>query len=181
MKTIYALLICLFLASFTNAQDRYLTKKGTITFFSESPMENIEATNNQVLSIVDVSNGQMAISILMKSFLFEKALMQEHFNENYVESDKYPKATFKGSILDFENISTSKTKIKVKGNLTIHGKTKEITIEAMTAKKDDVLKMTGEFFINLVDFDIEIPSVVKDNIAKSIKVSFNFNHEIYKK
>lgn len=169
------------MASFTNAQGKFLTKKGTTTFFSKSPMENIEAKNSQVLSIVDAFNGQMAISILMKSFMFEKALMQEHFNENYVESDKYPKATFKGQILNFNTATSSETKLKVKGKLTIHGKTKEVTIEALTIKTAEAIKMNGDFFVDLADFDIEIPSVVKDNLAKKIKVSFNFNHQPYKK
>ncbi|MEE9407953.1 MAG: YceI family protein [Polaribacter sp.] len=181
MKNIYTVFICLFLVSFTNMQGKFLTKKGTITFFSESPMENIEAKNSQVLSIVNTSNGQMAISILMKSFMFEKALMQEHFNENYVESDKYPKAIFKGNILDFDKITDSETKVKVKGKLTIHGKTKEITIEATAKRTKDAIVMLGEFFVDLADFGVEIPSVVKDNIAKKIKVNFNFYHQLYKK
>lgn len=180
MKTIYTICIALFLVSLTSAQERYLTKNGTITFFSESPMENIEAKNSQVLSIVDASKKQMAISILMKSFMFEKALMQEHFNENYVESDKYPKATFRGEILDFDAIASTETTVKVKGKLTIHGKTKDVVIEAQTVKKDEVIIMTGDFFINLSDFGVEIPAVVKKNIAEKIKVSFNFNHQPYK-
>ncbi|WP_299672273.1 YceI family protein [uncultured Polaribacter sp.] len=181
MKIIYTVLACLFFVAISNSQERFLTKNGTISFFSTSPMENIEAKNNQVLSIVDAANGQMAISILMKSFMFEKALMQEHFNENYVESDRYPKATFKGDLLNFDAIGDSKTKTQVKGNLTIHGKTKEITIEATTLKTADSILMTGEFFVELADFGIEIPAVVKNNIAKKIKVNFNFNHKPYKK
>lgn len=180
MKTLYTLCIALFLVTLTNAQERYLTKNGEITFFSKSPLENIEAKNSQVLSIVDASKKQMAISILMKSFMFEKALMQEHFNENYVESDKYPKATFRGEILDFDAISSTETTVKVKGKLTIHGKTKDMVIEAQTVKKDEVITMTGDFFINLSDFGVEIPAVVKKNIAEKIKVSFNFNHQPYK-
>jgi len=181
MKAIYTLFICLFLVAFTNAQERFLTKNGMISFFSKSPIENIKAENNQVLSIVDISKGQMAIAILMKSFMFEKALMQEHFNENYVESDKYPKATFKGNILDFDKITGSETTITIKGNLTIHGVTKEITIEALTKKTAAHIEMAGDFFINLADFDVKIPSIVKNNISEKIKVSFRFQHKPYKK
>ena len=181
MKTVYSLLICLFLVSFTNAQERFLTKKGMISFFSKTPIENIEAENKQVLSIVDVSSGQMAIAILMKSFMFEKALMQEHFNENYVESDKYPKATFKGTILDFEKITVSGRATAIKGNLTIHGVTKEITIETVMKKTAGAIEMKGAFFINLSDFDVAIPSIVKNKISQKIKVSFRFEHKPYKK
>jgi polyisoprenoid-binding protein YceI len=181
MKAIYTLFICLFLVAFTNAQERFLTKKGMISFFSKSPIENIKAENNQVLSIVDLSKGQMAIAILMKSFMFEKALMQEHFNENYVESDKYPKATFKGNLLDFDKITGSEATIAIKGNLTIHGITKEMTIEARTKKTAEHIEMAGDFFINLADFDVKIPSIVKNNISEKIKVSFRFQHKPYKK
>jgi polyisoprenoid-binding protein YceI len=173
--------MCLFLVAFTNAQERFLTKNGMISFFSKSPIENIKAENNQVLSIVDLSKGQMAIAILMKSFMFEKALMQEHFNENYLESDKYPKATFKGNLLDFDKITGSETVIVIKGNLTIHGVTKEMTIEALTKKTAAHIEMTGDFFINLADFDVKIPSIVKNNISEKIKVSFRFHHKPYKK
>jgi hypothetical protein len=181
MKILNTFFVCLFLFSSANAQERFLTKKGMISFFSETPIENIEAQNNQVLSIVDAANGKMAIVILMKSFIFKKSLMQEHFNENYVESDKYPKATFKGDILDFESITTSEITLAIKGNLTIHGKTKEITINAVTKKTDEVIEMTGNFFINLTDFDVKIPSVVKNNISEKIKVSFRLYHKPYKK
>jgi polyisoprenoid-binding protein YceI len=145
------------------------------------PLEDIKADNNQVLSIIDASSGKMAISILMKSFMFKKALMQEHFNENYVESDKFPKATFKGSILNFETIKEAAIKAQVKGVLTIHGISKEMTIDANFTNTKETIQVNGNFFIEMNDFDIEIPAVVAKNIAKKIKVSFNLNHKPYKK
>ncbi len=181
MKLFYSILFCLLFVNISNSQERFLTKNGAITFFSSAPTEDIEAINNQVLSIVDASNGKMAISILMKSFMFEKALMQEHFNENYVESDKYPKATFKGEILDFEILKETNSKIEVKGILKIHGKSKEIIIPATMTKTDAEILINGEFNIQLADFDIKIPAVVAKNIAKKIKVTFKFNHKPYKK
>jgi len=113
--------------------------------------------------------------------MFEKALMQEHFNENYLESDKYPKATFKGNLLDFDEITGSEATIAIKGNLTIHGITKEITIEALAKKMAEQIVMSGDFFINLTDFDVKIPSIVKNNISEKIKVSFRFQHKPYNK
>lgn len=180
MKLNFTLLFCFLCITILSSQERYLTKNGKITFFSSATIENISAENNQVLSIVDASNGKMAISILMKSFQFEKALMQEHFNENYVESDKFPKATFKGEILNFSAIKDS-TRVIVKGMLTVHGVSKEISIESTINKVENAILMNGEFFINLSDFDIKIPSIVKRNIAKKIKVNFNFNHTPYKR
>jgi len=181
MKTIYTILICTFLVNVATAQERYLTKNGAITFFSSAVVEDIKADNNQVLSIIDATSGKMAISILMKSFMFEKALMQEHFNENYVESDKFPKATFKGSIIDFENIKDSETKVEVKGTMTIHGKSKEIVIPATILRTEKEILVKGEFNLLVADYAIKIPGAVANNIAKKIKVSFEFNHKPYKK
>jgi len=181
MKLIYTILCCLLFSAATNSQDRYLTKNGAINFYSKAPIEDITADNNQVLSIIDASNGKMAIQILMKSFLFEKALMQEHFNENYVDSDTYPKATFKGTILNFDAVSATASKQQVKGMLTLHGVTKEIIIDANFIKKDEAILVDGNFIIEVDDFNIQIPAVVAKNIAKKIKVSFDFNHKPYKK
>lgn len=181
MKPIITILCCFLFVAVSNSQGKYLTKSGTINFYSKAPMEDITADNNQVLSIIDASNSKMAISILMKSFLFEKALMQEHFNENYVESDKYPKATFKGTIVDFDAVNETTSKRKVKGVLTIHGVSKEMVIEANMTKKDDSILVDGNFMVNLDDFNVKIPAVVAKNIAKNIKVTYNFDHKPYKK
>ncbi|MGK0455263.1 MAG: polyisoprenoid-binding protein YceI [Paraglaciecola sp.] len=181
MKLITTIFCCFLFVAISSSQERYLTKNGAINFFSKTALEDITADNNQVLSIVDATNGKMAISILMKSFLFKKALMQEHFNENYVESDKYPKATFTGTILNFDAINEMASIAKIKGTLTIHGVPKEIMIDANMLKTKEAILVDGEFMINLADFEVEIPAVVAKNIAKNIKVSFNFNHTPYKK
>ena len=181
MKQLIIIVCCFLSYGVSNSQERYLTKNGAISFYSKAPMEDITADNNQVLSIVDATKGKMAISILMKSFLFEKALMQEHFNENYVESDKYPKATFKGDILNFDAINATPSKAKVKGMLTIHGVSKEIIIDANFTKTKEGILVDGDFIIEVDAYNIKIPAVVAKNIAKKIKVNFNFNHKPYKK
>jgi polyisoprenoid-binding protein YceI len=181
MKSIYTLLICLLFVGFANGQDRFLTKNGAITFFSSAPMEDIKAENNQVLSIVDAATGKMAISILMKSFMFEKALMQEHFNENYVESDKFPKAVFKGEIVNFSSLKKEDKKVTIEGKITIHGITKDLTIESSISQTAEDIVLEGDFKISVADFGIKIPAVVAKNIAKEIKVSFELNHKPYKK
>ncbi|KAB8155007.1 YceI family protein [Kordia sp. TARA_039_SRF] len=178
MKYILSLLVCFLLLTNLKAQDRYLTKQGTISFFSRSPIEDIEAINNQVLSIVDLETGDVAISVLMKSFMFEKALMQEHFNENYVESDTFPKAKFRGKILDAKNLE-NKSKVSIQGDLTIHGITKQVKVEAnIEVNKDNVI-LHGEFTVLVADYEIKIPSIVKNNIAKTIKITFTLNHKKY--
>lgn len=180
MKYILTTCLFFFLVS-VNSQERYFTKTGKINFFSEAPLENITADNNQVLSIIDENTGSIAISILMKSFHFEKALMQEHFNENYVESDKYPKSTFRGNIEKFSEINDKQNEVSINGIITIHGVSKEQTVKAKISRSKNNISVEGDFMINLDDFKVNIPSVVSKKIAKDIKVTFSFNHKPYKK
>jgi len=161
------------------AQDRYITKQGTISFFSHSPVEDIEAINNQVLSIVDIETGDVAISILMKSFMFKKSLMQEHFNENYVESDKFPKAKFIGKIIDIKDL-TDKNNVFIEGDLTIHGITNKVKVEADIEVDTNNVSLKSVFTVLVADYDIKIPSVVKNNIAKTIEITFSLNHKKFK-
>ncbi|MCB0733401.1 MAG: YceI family protein [Bacteroidetes bacterium] len=158
---------------------KYLTQNGTIRFFSHTSMEDIEAVNNQVSSVLDMSNGQMAYTLLMKAFTFEKALMQEHFNEKYAESDKHPKATFKGSIQDFDKLTlgTSETEVTVNGKLTIHGITKDVSVKAKLSKSSDgKIIATSKFDINPKDYNIEIPSAVKANISDKIEINVKMDY-----
>lgn len=175
-KTITILVVALGI-QFTYAQ-KFMTQNGTISFYSKAPMEDIEAVNNQVSAVLDADSGAIASTLLMKAFMFEKALMQEHFNEKYVESGKFPKSTFKGTVENYETLklSTSPTKVTVKGQLTIHGVTKDVVAEGTLAKTaDDQLKANFNFNIALADFNIKIPGTVKDNIAENIQIKVNFS------
>ncbi|WP_291869070.1 YceI family protein [Maribacter sp.] len=178
MKYIFTIIICFIITNNLIAQDRYITKQGTISFFSHSPVEDIEAINNQILSIVDIETGDIAISVLMKSFMFEKSLMQEHFNENYVESDKFPKAKFTGKIIDIKD-STDKNKVFIEGDLTIHGITNKVKVKA-DIEVDNNVSLKGVFTVLVADYEINIPSVVKNNIAKTIEITFSLNHKKFK-
>ncbi|KAA3651743.1 MAG: YceI family protein [Bacteroidetes bacterium] len=163
---------------------KYLTQNGTINFYSETPLENIESVNNQVSSVLDTENGNIVFSLLIKAFSFEKALMQEHFNEKYLESEKYPKSTFKGSILDYSTyeLSNEPTKVKIKGQLTIHGVTKEIEVNgSLTKTSDSKIKGESEFLVLLDDYNIKVPSAVSGNIAKEIKIKAIMNYEKFEK
>ena len=181
MKTIYTILGFLFLTITSQAQGKYLTKQGDISFSSNTPVEDIEAENNQVLSVLNTKDGTIGIAILMKSFMFEKSLMQEHFNENYVESDKYPKATFKGTIQDYNTYKTGTHKVLIHGDLMIHGVTKKVEINATLTKEKQQILLNGTFPIKITDFKIEIPSAVTNNIANTVDVSFKLNHKSYTK
>ena len=163
-------------------QDKYFTRTGHIKFFSRAPLENIEAHNHQVSSIVDAKTGEMAFSALMKGFEFEKALMQQHFNENYVESDKYPKSTFKGKITNIDELDLKKSgeqKAIVEGELTIHGVTQKITVEGLLQKQDENIYATAVFPVKVADYNIKIPTAVINNIAEVIEVTVEIILEPY--
>jgi len=159
---------------------KYFTKAAELSFFSEAPMEKIEAFNKTSTCVLDLETGKMEFATLIKGFKFEKALMQEHFNENYMESDKFPKATFKGEIQRYSKIDPSIDKnheVTVVGKMTIHGVTKDVTAKGTVATKGGKVKLTSNFNIDVADYQIEIPSLVKDKIAKTILIKVLANLE----
>jgi hypothetical protein len=160
------------------AQEKYFTKSGKIIFSSKATLENIEAHNKTVTCVIDSKTGNMQFSVLMKAFEFEKALMQEHFNENYIESHKYPKAEFKGQIVNNSDINYSKDgtyKANVKGRLTIHGETRDVETTGMLVVRNGKVDADAEFNIELADYKVEIPKVVKDNISKTVRIIVDCN------
>lgn len=182
-KIIFMALVLL--AGWGQAQTKYFTKQGKISFYSETPMEKIEAHNSRVTSVLDAESGKIEFMALIKAFEFEKALMQEHFNENYMESSKYPKASFKGTITDMKSVDLKKDgtyNVEVKGDLTIHGVTKNITEKATIKVKGGVISAETTFNVALKDYNIKIPTVVNNKIAEVIQVKVNIpNYELLKK
>ncbi|AXT55120.1 YceI family protein [Aquimarina sp. AD1] len=161
--------------------DQIITRQGQVSFFSYTSVENIEAKNNQVLSIIDLSKNEIAISMLMNAFVFKKSLMHEHFNESYIESDLYPKATFKGEILDYDpEIKGVQTKF-VKGTLTIRDIEKEVEIKTSIENIDGKHVITGDFEVVVKDFEIKIPPILRPNIAEVISIKFRFEYQPYEK
>ena len=164
----------LLISGLLQAQGKYFTKSGRITFYSNAPLEDIEASTKTVAAILDASTGTLQFSVLMKSFEFKKALMQEHFNENYIESDKYPNGEFKGSIVNNAEINYNKPgtyTAKVQGKLTIHGVTKDVATTGTVTVAPDGLKTTSVFNVTLKDFNIQRPSLVKDKLSNTIQVT----------
>ena len=157
-----------------NAQ-KYLTKNGYIRFYSETPIETIQADNRQVNAALDAATGDLVFKVLMKSFDFEKALMQEHFNENYVESHKFPNGTFQGKVTNIKDIdfATPGTyDALVEGDLTIHGVTQKVSEKGtFTVKSADNVQGQCKFDIKVADYDIKIPKAVVQNIAESMEVT----------
>jgi hypothetical protein len=157
-----------------DAQERFYTKSGLIRFYSKSPLENIEAQNNSVTCVLDTKTGNFQFAVLMKGFEFRKALMQEHFNENYVESHKFPKSEFKGQVLNIGEINFGKEgsyPVKVKGRLSIHGETREIESTGKMVIKRDGIGTNAEFNILLSDYNISIPTLVKDKVSNKVKIT----------
>jgi polyisoprenoid-binding protein YceI len=155
---------------------QYYSRTGMVGFHASTPLEDITAENDQVYVIVDVSKKQLAFSSLLKGFIFPKELMQEHFNENYVESDKYPKATFTGSFSgDVDLHKEGRYAVRVKGELSVHNTTKMVEAPATLEVKGGTLIATAQLVVKPEDFQIAIPSVVRNKIAKEVTVNVNAN------
>lgn len=176
MKKLGILLVMLVISQHIQAQ-KYMTQNGVISFFSSTPVEDIEAVNNQVSAVLNAENGEIASVLLMKAFSFEKALMQEHFNEKFVESEKYPKSTFKGKIVNFSGLKLKKgsaEEVVIKGSLTIHGVTNDIEVKGDLLNDKGVMDLQFAFQVQVADYDIEIPGPVKEKIAKTIDIDAHF-------
>ncbi len=180
MKTITTLLaVILLTASMANAQ-KYMTKGGTIKFFSETPMEKIEATNRQANSALDFSNGNFVFKVLIRGFEFEKALMQEHFNENYMESEKFPNSTFNGKITNIKDVNLEKDgvyKVTVEGDMAIHGVTNKVKVNGTLEVKSGKIMGKAVFNVSPKDYNISIPKAVIKNIAEAIQVDVTVSLE----
>ncbi len=156
------------------------TKNGHISFFSTTPLEDIKADNNQVVSVINSQTGELQFSLLIKNFHFKKALMEEHFNENYLESHKYPKAVFKGMVADNSRVNFSVDgtyPITATGNLTIHGVTKKISVPGTITIRAGQPSASARFEVRPADYKISIPKVVRNNIAEVIEVTVTCSYD----
>jgi polyisoprenoid-binding protein YceI len=166
MKNIIIVFILFLTCTKADAQI-LMTKNATISFHSHTFLENIDAVNNNVMAVIDGTKKNIAFSLLMKQFDFPKKLMQTHFNENYVESDKFPKATFSGSYAENADLTKDGSyQIIVNGKLTIHGVTKQVQIPATLTVKAGTITGTTTFKLNPTDYNIDIPFIVRDKIEK---------------
>jgi len=163
---------------FAQKKTEYIDRQGFIAFFSYTSVENIKAENNQVLSSFDIATKEIVASMLMRTFVFEKALMEEHFNESYIESDLYPKATFVGKIDDFRtNFETTSYTTFIKGVFNLHGVSKEVQFKTTIFKTNTGYKFEGSLELFVDDFNIKIPSLLAPNIADTITINFHFEYE----
>ena len=175
MKNLYCwplLLLWLCLVPKAHAQ-KYLTRDGVVTFYSTSIIEDIEARSEQVAALVDLTSNQIAFTIPIKSFQFKRTLMQEHFNENYMESGRFPKSAFSGRIVDLNMEALQKggsQRVNVEGDLTIHGVTKHMVVQGALEFQKGSLLVHAYFSVAPADYSIEIPLLVRENIAKVVGI-----------
>ena len=169
-QTLFSLLV--FVALQTNAQ-RFMTKTGAIDFGATGAIEKIEGSNKSVACLLDSKSGSLDFIIQIKSFVFEKQLMQEHFNENYMESTKFPKAKFKGTIEGFkkEMLTAPVANIKITGVLNVHGVDKTIMVPGTIGLLDGKLVATSKYKVTPEDFGIAIPSLVRDKVGKEMEIT----------
>ena len=184
MKKIAFLFLFSCVQFITNAQTVYSTKTGKAWFDAGTGFEDITATNKSVISAFDGTSGKIQFKISIKAFEFATALMGDHFNENYMESDKYPDAKFNGLVTNLDKINLSKDgtyPAVVKGKLTIHGVENEVEAKGNFTVSGQTIEANSEFVINMADYKIAIPSVVKDKLSKTAKIKINCNYSPVKK
>jgi hypothetical protein len=175
MKPVLCIFLFLNIAIAANAQ-KFITRNGFISFYSHTPLEEIKAENNQVAGVLDISTGEMAFQLLIKSFHFERALMEEHFNENYMDSEKFPKSLFKGKITNIASVDFKKNgkyDVTIEGELTIRDVTKKITGNGILEVVSGGINGSSKLNIVPEDYNITIPGVVRDKIDKSFEVNIS--------
>ncbi|MEX1188782.1 MAG: YceI family protein [Bacteroidia bacterium] len=175
----------LFLSLQLSAQDLYFTKTAKVTLDAtpENPVEEIEAINNEATSFLNKSTGDLVFAVLVKSFRFQKALMEEHFNENYLESNKFPKSDFKGKITDIASVNFDKDgtyPVTVEGKLTMHGVTQTVSAKGEITVSGGKFSAKAKFTIQLSDYKVERPGVVKDKISETATIEVDAKYELKK-
>ncbi len=164
--------------NFSAQSQRYTLEKSNVAFFSDAAIEDIKAENVKASSLWNASTGEVVFSVPIKDFEFEKSLMKEHFNEKYLESEKYPKATFQGKFLSVRIGDVGEQVVSVSGKLTIHGVTRDIKAGGTIEFNPTQIIARSKFIIRLEDYKIKIPQLVWQNIAEDVEVTLEF---IYKR
>lgn len=176
MKKLTIILAAILLTTTMANAQKYMTKAGMIKFFSDTPMEKIEGINHQVNSALDFATGNFVFKVLIQGFEFEKALMQEHFNENYMESDKFQNSTFSGKITNIKDVNLAKDgiyKVVAEGDLSMHGVTNKVKVDGTLEVKGGKVLGKATFNIAPKDYNIKIPQAVIKNISEAIQVDVN--------
>jgi len=169
--------ILFFVAALNVSAQKYLLEKGVIIFFSDATIEDIKAENGKANSMFNTQTSDVAFSVPIREFQFDKKLMQQHFNEKYMESEKYPKATFSGKMEGFDPAIKSVRQVKARGKLTIHGVATEVEIPGTIEVVGDKIMMKSKFMVKLEDYKIKIPQLMWQNIAEQVEVTVEFSYK----
>ncbi|HEX5167857.1 MAG TPA: YceI family protein [Cyclobacteriaceae bacterium] len=162
---------------FPVSAQRYVSENGFITFFSQAPVENIKADNNTVTSLFSADNGTIAFSVPIKEFQFEKKLMQQHFNDKYMESDRFPRATFAGKVTGYSLSAAGLQSVRARGKLTIHGIVKEVDVPGTLEVKNNNLIIKTKFKVLNKDYGIVIPQILWKNVSEEIEITVDMNYK----
>ncbi|MCU0420981.1 MAG: YceI family protein [Cyclobacteriaceae bacterium] len=160
---------------------KYISEKSVVSFFSDASIEDIKAENTKSTSLLDMASQDIAFSIVIADFKFDKKLMQEHFNEKYLESEKYPKSTFAGKVVGFVPGTGGKQNVTVKGRLTIHGVTREVAVPGAMEVAGDKIVANAKFIVTLEDYNVPRPQLLWKNIAEQVEVTVSFTYKPYEK
>ncbi len=184
MKKLYSIacLIIIFTAGLHTAGNRYFTRSGVIGFVSATPLIDIAGENKAVTSFLDIKTGEVVFSVFIKDFKFKLALAEEHFNENYMYSEKFPQSRFKGKITNINSIDLTKDGIYivgVEGQLTIKDRTNSVAAKGTLTVKDGKIEARSEFSVQLKDYNIEVPKIVDDKVAKVIPITVRMIYKAY--
>ncbi len=179
-RQVLTCLVLLWVSIHSQAQGMLTAKSGKVSFFSSAPLEDIEATNQSAQSVINTNTKEVAVKIPIKAFKFDNSLMQEHFNENYMESEKFPHATFKGKINEEVDLTKEGIyQVSATGKMNIHGVERDQTIKGKLQVAGGKAILDSSFEVLLVDYKIEVPTVVFQKIAEKIKVSCLFTYLPY--
>ncbi len=179
-KRILAIVVMVCPYFFLNAQDIWYTRNGTISFHAGTSLEDIDAVNNDVGSYINIKSGEVAFTVLVKSFHFRRALMEQHFNESYMESTKFPKATFSGKITEDAKVNFGRDgnyPVSIEGDLTIHGVIRKVTVPANILVKGGIFTATSNFKVIISDYGISIPGIVVNKISKVASIEAKCHYE----
>jgi polyisoprenoid-binding protein YceI len=173
----YSIWVLLIVFALHASAQKYVLEKSVVTFFSEAAIENITAKNEKTSSVLNAQTAEVAFSVPIREFQFAKKLMQEHYNEKYMESEKFPKSTFAGKISGFDGAVKGPQQVKANGKLTIHGVTTNVEIPGTAEIQSDKIILKSKFIVKLADYNIKIPQLMWQNIAEQVEVTVDFTYK----
>ncbi len=173
-KIAFAVLVLISTSSFAQ---KYGIEKAKVMFFSKTPVEDIDATNTLINSLFNTATGDIVFSMMVKDFEFKKSLMKEHFNEKYLETEKYPKSTFQGKLKGYSIEKSGKQEVRAVGKLTIHGVTRDVDVPGTVEFKDGRIAAASSFQVALKEYNIKIPQLLWKKIAEVIDVNLDFTYK----